>query len=99
MAEEINLENIKIKTFRPEGQKREYSTYVEISATTRDVSLKFCDLKPPSTKQEIEDLKKNGVKIQVNTEIVLPFDVALSLTDAMRSQLNIVKEKSKKEGI
>jgi len=88
---------IKISTSRPEGQKREYSNYVEISANPRDVSLKFCDLKPPAKKEEIDDVIKNGITIPVNTEIVLPFDVAESVVEALKRQLDIVKDKIKKE--
>ena len=91
---------IKISTERPDGQKREYSNYVEITANLRDVSLKFCDLKSPAKKEEVEEVIKNGIKLPVNTEIVLPFDVAESMIEALKKQIDIVKEnrdKNKKE--
>ena len=88
---------IRISTQRPEGQKREYSNYVEITANPRDVSLKFCDLKPPAKKEEIDEIIKNGITIPVNTEIVLPFDVADSVMEALKKQLDIVKNRVKKK--
>lgn len=87
---------LKISTVRPEGQKREYSNYVEISANPRDVSLKFCDLKPPAKKEEIEEVIRNGITLPINTEIVLPFDVAVSVVDALKKQIDIVNENIKK---
>jgi hypothetical protein len=95
MTDQTDTKDIKIVTSRPEGQKREYSNYVEISANPREVSLKFCDLKSPSTNEEIEKIKKEGITLLVNTEIVLAFDVAESVVDTMTKQLNIVKEKLK----
>ncbi len=59
------------------------------------MSLKFCDLKSPSTNEEIEKIKKEGITLSVNTEIVLAFDVAESVVETMTKQLNIVKEKLK----
>ena len=95
MTDQTNTNDIKIVTHRPEGQKREYSNYVEISANPREVSLKFCDLKPPSTNEQIEKIKTDGITLTVNTEIVLAFDVAESVVETMTKQLNIVKEKIK----
>ena len=97
MTEEKKDEKLKIHTERPVGQKREYSNYVEISANPRDVSLKFCDLKPPVTKDEANEIIKNGTTLIVNTEIVLPFDVAESLIEALKKQIDTVKEKMKEE--
>ncbi|MGH7203534.1 MAG: hypothetical protein ACREHC_03775 [Candidatus Levyibacteriota bacterium] len=95
MADEAR--DIKIITYRPEGQKREFSSYIEISANPREVSLKFCDLKPPATEEELELIKKQGkITIPVDTEIVVPFDVAEALLQALGTQLNTIKEK--KEG-
>jgi len=96
MAEGKRTEKIKITTERPVGQKREYSNHVEISANPRDVSLKFCDLKPPAGKEEIDKVIKNGITIPVNTEIVLAFDIAESLLETLKKQIDIVNEKLKK---
>lgn len=98
MVDVNKKEDIKIITIRPEGQKREYSTYVEVTANPREISLKFCDLKPPSTPDEIELVKRrNQITIPVNTEIALPFDVAESLAEVLRTHINIVKTKMEQE--
>src|SRR5438105_2957213 len=99
MVEEIKPEDIKIITYRPAGQKREYSSYIEVIANPREVSFKFCDLKPPA-KEELEKIKKEvRVEIPVNTEIVIPFDVAESLLEALKIQLDTAKNMNKKEEI
>jgi len=98
MAEETKVEDIKIVTYRPEGQKREYSTFVEISSNPVEVSLKFCDLKPPNNAEELEKVKKEGkVIIPVNTEIVLTLGVAEALASTLKAQLDKIKEQIKKE--
>jgi len=97
MGEQIKkAENIRIITCRPEGQKREYSTYIEVSSNNREVSLKFCDLKPQTTTEEIEKIKETGqVRIPVNSEIVVPFDVADSLLKVLQEQIATIKKQNK----
>lgn len=98
MPDEFKPEDIKIRSFRLPGLKRQYSTYVEVSANPRDVNLKFSDLKPPETPEELERIKKElKVEVPVDNEIVLPIDVAQSLLEALTIQLNIVKENMKGE--
>ena len=98
MTDETNTKNIKISTYRPEGQKREYSTFVEISSNPMEVSLRFCDAKPPTTTEELEKIQKeNKVSIPINTEIVLPFVVAEALVATLGLQLDTIKKQNKKE--
>ena len=97
MLEQKNPEDIKIVTVRPEGQRREYSNYVEISANIREISLKFCDLKPLARKEEIEEAKKEGIILPVKTEIILPYDVAESVVETLKKQLDTIREKFGKE--
>lgn len=98
MADEKKQNNIKIITYRTEGQKREYSTFVEINSNPAEVSLRFCDLKPTTTQEELEKIQKEGkVSIPINTEIVLPFVVAEALASSLKIQLDAVKAKAKKE--
>jgi hypothetical protein len=85
--------DIKVITERPVGQKREYSTYVEISTNPREVTLKFCDLKPASNPEELERVTKAGqITIPVNTEIVLPIDVAEGVLNILKQHLENLKK-------
>lgn len=97
MSEKENLEQFKVVTIRPEGQRREYSNYIEVSATPIDMSLKFCDIKPSRTKEEIEEIKKNGINVLVNTEIVIPIDIVQSLIATLRKQIDTMQELTRKE--
>jgi len=86
-------ERLKILVHRPEGNQRIYSNYVEVTKTPLDVSIKFCDLKPPANPEELEKTKRDKkVLIPVLSEIVLPVEIAKAFLEALRSQL----EKEKK---
>ena len=81
-------EKVNVLVYRPEGSQRIYSNYVEVTKTPLDVSLKFCDLKPPANPEEIEKIKKEKkVTIPVISEIVLPMEIAKAFLDALKSQL------------
>jgi hypothetical protein len=96
MTDQTDTKNIKVVTYRPEGQKREYSTFVEISSNPLEISLRFGDLKPPTTPEELEEIQKEGkVNIPINTEIVMPFIVAEALASILRQQLDNIKEQAK----
>lgn len=97
MADQIKLDDVKIITIRPLNQKRDYSNYVEISSNPREVSLKFCDIKPPNS-EELEEITKNKrIQTEVNTEVVLPLDVADGLLNALKTQIETIKENIEKE--
>ncbi len=79
---------IKFIAYRLEGSKREYSNYVEVSKSLIDVSLKFCDIKPPASNEELQQLQKTGIlKTAVITEVVLPIQIAEALLGALKTQL------------
>ncbi len=84
---------IEIEIYREEDQRRVFSNYVGVSANPNEVSLKFCDLKPPANKEELETVQKEGkVKIPVTTEIVLPIEVGASLMEALGNVLKQMEE-------
>lgn len=96
MPDEFKPEDIKINTYRPLNQKREYSNYVELTSNPREVSLKFCDIKPPSSEELEEITKSKKIQIEVNSEVVLPLDVAEGLVNALKTQIDTIKENLKK---
>jgi hypothetical protein len=99
MADQSSTKEIKIVTHRPEGQQREYANYIEFSINTRDVSLKFCDIKPHSTEEEYKESKeKNQIDVNVSREIVVPFDVVEEVVQKLSIYINKVKEDVKKGG-
>jgi hypothetical protein len=84
---------LKIIAKRKENQRRIYSNYVEITATNLDVSIKFCDVKPPSNDQEANMVnKEERIEATVEAEIVLPKDIAKAFLSALNSQLNVSEE-------
>ena|SRR5581483_12195896 len=96
MEDQTNTNDIKVITQRPEGQKREFSSYIEFTVNINEVSLKFCDVKPPRP-EELEQIKKEGkVILPVNTEIVLPFVVAEEFSKNLENQIKMIKEKIEK---
>ncbi|SRR6266404_5208617 len=97
MADQTDTKNIKIIVTRPEGQKREYANYIETSATPRDISFRFCDLKPPRP-EELEKIQKEGkVEVIATSEIVIPFDVIEEFSKNLEKQLDEIKKQFKKE--
>ncbi|MBI2327285.1 hypothetical protein HYU92_03095 [Candidatus Curtissbacteria bacterium] len=85
---------LKIIAYRPDGSQRIYSNYVEVTKTGLDVSIKFCDLKPPANPGELEKIKKEKeTRIPVLSEIVLPLEIAKAFLEALRSQLEKKEDK------
>ena len=79
---------IKFIPYRPVGSKREYSNYVEVTKSMLDVSIKFCDVKPPENIEELQQVQKTGLlKIPIVTEVVLPLAIARAFLDALRTQM------------
>lgn len=87
---------VKISTYRPEGSRRTYSNHVEVAVSPQDVSLKFCDVMPPS-REDIDDLIKTEksselkLRVPVLTEVVISFKVAKALIDVLNKQLDKVE--------
>src|SRR5260221_12729593 len=80
--------DFKIKTFRPEGQQRVYSTFVEVGTNANETTIRFCDLKPAISPEELEKIAKEGsIEIPVITEVVLPPHVANILANVLQTQL------------
>lgn len=92
---------VKISTYRLEGSKRIHSNHVEVAISPQDISLKFCDVMPPS-QEDIDRLvknEKNGeleLKVPVLTEIALSFKVAKALVDVLKKQLEKTEQKEAK---
>jgi len=100
-TKKLSEKTAKISTYRPEGSKRTYSNHVEVAISPQDISLKFCDVMPPS-KENIDRLIKNEksgeveLKVPVLTEIVLSYKVAKALIEVLKKQLDKVEEKESK---
>jgi hypothetical protein len=99
VADHTDTKDIKIVASRPIDQKREFSNFIEFTANLNEVSLKFCDLKPPRP-EELEKIKKEGkVVLSVNTEIVIPFVVAEEFSKNLEKQIREIREKFPKEEV
>lgn len=86
--------NLNVKTYRKEDQKRLYSNFVEVSTTEIDVSIRFADLKPPRSAEEVEKIKKNiPLEIPIDAEIVMPMNVAKELLRILKDHLEISDRK------
>ncbi len=87
-TKKLSEKTIKLSTFRPEGLKRVFSNYVEISKSSEDISLRFSDIKPPVNKNEIELVNRTGeLKLPVEVEIVMPLKIATSFLQVLKGQL------------
>lgn len=85
---------VKINPLRKEGGSRTYSNYVRVVSSPRDITLQFCDIKPPTSDEDTANLKNSPVmKPLVDAEIVLPVDVAQSLLNVLKGQLEKVGKK------
>ena len=79
---------LKISTYRQEGSKRIFSNYVEVSSTPFDISIRFSDIKPPTSREEVEVVKKIGkLKLPIEVEIIMPLVIANSFLQVLKNQL------------
>lgn len=86
---------LKIVAVRPENLQRTFSNYAEVTSNPSEVSIRFCDVKPPVKEDISEALKTGKVKATVISEIVLPFLVGDALLDALKSQIEKIKKEKK----
>ena len=85
---------VKISPVRKEGCSRTYSNYVRVVSNPGDITLQFCDIKPPTSDEDTANLKSSPVmKPLIEAEIVLPIDVAQSLLNVLKGQLEKVGKK------
>lgn len=85
---------VKINPIRREGGSRTYSNYVRVVSGPRDITFQFCDIKPPTSDENTTNLRNSQVlKPLIDAEIVLPIDVAQSLLNVLRGQLEKVGKK------
>ena len=88
---------IDIKLFRKKEGSRQYSNYVRVAANPLEVTLQFADLKPAPTDEEQSKIKNNRtIEAPIDVELVVPFDVAESLSKALSEQIEKIKDKIKK---
>jgi len=85
---------VKVIPYRKDTTTRLYSNYVRVVSGPRDVTIQFCDVRPPESDEVAEELKKNPVmKSPIEVEVTLPIDVANSLLNVFKKQLELVSEK------
>lgn len=95
MADNKDPKPIKVIPLRYVGSKRIYSNYIEVTKSPTDISIKFCDIKPPENEKEIENVKSKGqLEIMVEAEIVIPLSVAKEFLKALQVQFPSNEEKS-----
>ncbi len=93
MTKQDKQKKLTIKAIRIAGNKRIFSNYVEVNKSPWDVSLKFADVKPPANKEEMLSTIENGViEIPIDAEIVMPSEIAQSLLEALKIQLENRKQ-------
>lgn len=79
---------VKVVPYRKENTSRVYSNYVRAVSSQREMTLQFCDVKPPESDERAEELKKNPViKSPIEAEITLPINVAQALISVLKGQL------------
>jgi hypothetical protein len=88
---------LEVVPYRFEGQDRIYSNYVRVMRMREgEISLQFCDVQPPPSDEELEQVKKTGkVVVPIAAEVVLPVDVAEGFLKALASQLGIIPKEKK----
>jgi len=88
---------IEIILFRKDGASpRNHSNYVRVAANPLEVTLQFADLKPAPTDAEQAKIRsERKVKVPIDVEMVLPFDVAEALSTALQGQIE--KQRAKKK--
>ncbi|MDO8496975.1 MAG: hypothetical protein Q7S61_00330 [bacterium] len=88
-----NLKQVKIIPTRLVGSKRVYSNFVEVTKTNRELSLKFCDVRPPANEDEVKEVQKNGkIEAPIEVEIVLPIEIGNGIIKALTTQLEIKEQ-------
>jgi len=86
---------VEIVTIRPENLQRTFSNYAEVNSNPTEISIRFCDVKPP-VKEEVSGIMTTGkIKATVVSEIVLPFAVGNALFEALKSQIYKIKKGKK----
>ncbi|GEM_PF-4763065 len=99
MADNKKEDNIKVVSFRKDNSIRIYSNYIRVVSNASEITLQFCDIKPGANDEEQERiLKEKNVKVEINTEVVIPVNVAQSLLKILQQQLSLVilnKDKNK----
>jgi len=81
-------QEIKIIPYRTEGHKRVFSNHVEITKTPTDLNIKFCDVKPPESEEELHKVKREmKIRIPVDCEVILPISIAQDLAKILEEQL------------
>jgi len=87
MAEEKN-KKFKIVPYRYLDKNRIYSNYIEVAKTGTDLSIKFCDIRPPENKEEVNEVKKTGeIRVPIEAEMIIPLPVAADFLRALRLQI------------
>jgi hypothetical protein len=72
--------------------KRIYSNYVQVSHSSQDFTLTFCDVLPIAADQKNEILKSKKMFAPIQVEIVIPYSLVEPLIKAISDNY----EKSKK---
>jgi hypothetical protein len=89
MAEtKAQTKQLKIIPQRKEKTSRVYANYAEVTNNNIDVSLKFCDIRPPANDQELREANDKGfIHVPIEAEIALPKKVAEDLIRVLQVQL------------
>ena len=91
MVDKTQEIKVKVVPYRKENTSRVYSNYVRVVSSPREITLQFCDVKPPENDDYAEKLKKNPVmKSPIEVEITLPIEVAQALKSVLKGQLEKV---------
>lgn len=89
---------VKVTPVRKENGTRQYSNYVRVISNPFDLTLQFADVKPAVTEDEQEKInKKKEIHVPIDTEIILPKEVAQALSEILNKHLSgIIKRKGNK---
>lgn len=97
MIDKKQEETVKITPFRKENSVRIYSNYVRVVSNPFEITLQFADIKPGVNDEEQDRLKKEkSVRATIDTEIILPIEIAKKFLEILQKQLSLIKVNSDK---
>lgn len=83
-----NTKHLKIVPTRKEQSSRVYANYIEATNNNIDVSLKFCDIRPPANDKEFQQANEQGyINVPIEVEVALPRHIAEDLIRVLQVQL------------
>lgn len=92
MTGKIKNTELKVILYRKEEKPRIFSNYVRVVSSARDITLQFADVKPPESDEQTQTiLGEKTLKTPIGVEIVLPIDVAQSVSTVLKKQLDQLK--------